>query len=67
MSPSLREEHLRKIPSVDEILSRSEIADLLRTSPRTVVVEAIRKVLASLRSDILNKEIPSDLGNAPFS
>ncbi len=67
MSPSLREEHLRKIPSVDEILSRSEIADLLRTSPRTVVVEAVRRVLAGLRSDILNKEIPSDLGDAPFS
>ncbi|MFB3885487.1 MAG: L-seryl-tRNA(Sec) selenium transferase [Thermodesulfobacteriota bacterium] len=56
MSPSLREQALRKIPSVDEILARSEIADLLRTYPRTVVVEAIRKGLAKLRSQILRKE-----------
>jgi hypothetical protein len=50
MSPSLREQVLRKIPSVDEILLRSEMADLLKTYPRTVVVEAIRKGLARLRS-----------------
>ncbi len=67
MSPSPREEHLRKIPSVDEILSRPEIADLLKTYPRTVVVDAVRKGLGKLRSDILNKEIPSNLGYPPFS
>ena len=44
MSPSLRQQVLRKIPSVDEILSKPEIADLLKTHPRTVVVEAIRKM-----------------------
>ncbi len=67
MSPSLREQLLRKIPSVDEILSRSEIADLLRAYPRTVVVEAIRKGLARLRSEILNKEKLSDLEDGLFS
>lgn len=67
MSPSLREQLLRKIPSVDEILSRSEIADLLKTHPRAVVVAAIRNGLARLRSEILNKEKLSDLEDGLFS
>ena len=67
MSPSLREQVLRKIPSVDEILSRPEIADLLKVHPRTVVVEAIRKGLGRLRAEILNKEDLSGLEDALFS
>jgi L-seryl-tRNA(Ser) seleniumtransferase len=67
MSPSPREQVLRKIPSVDEILSRPEIADLLKIHPRAVVVEAIRKGLGRLRSVILDKEEFSDLSNAFFS
>ena len=59
MSPSLRQQVLRKIPSVDEILSRPEITHLLKSYPRTVVVEAIRKGLGRLREELLNqKEIP---------
>ena len=42
MSPSPRQEVLRKIPSVDEILLQPEISDLIKTYPRNVVVEAIR-------------------------
>src|SRR4030042_2058620 len=61
MSPSRRQQILRKIPSVDEILSRSEMADLLKVHPRTVVVEAIRKGLGRLREEILHKEDLSDL------
>ena len=45
MSPSLPQQVLRKIPKVDEILSRPEIADLLKVHPRAVVLEAIRKGL----------------------
>ncbi len=67
MSPSLRQQVLHKIPSVDEILSRPEITDLLKIHPRTVVVEAIRKGLGRLRSEILNKENLSDLKDALFS
>jgi L-seryl-tRNA(Ser) seleniumtransferase len=52
---------------VDEILSRSEIADLLKTHPRAVVVAAIRNGLARLRSEILNKEKLSDLEDGLFS
>src|SRR4030042_2797815 len=67
MSPTLREQFLRKIPSVDEILSRPEIADLLKTYSRVVVVEAIRKGLDRLRAEILNKEELSNLEDAFFS
>ena len=56
MSPSLRQQVLRKIPSVDEILSRPEIVDLLKIHPRPVVVEAVRKGLGRLREEILQKE-----------
>ncbi len=56
MSPTLRQQVLRKIPSVDEILSREEILDLLRVHPRAVVVEAIRKGLGRLREEILNRD-----------
>jgi L-seryl-tRNA(Ser) seleniumtransferase len=52
---------------VDEILSRPEIVDLLKTYPRMVVVEAIRKGLGRLRSEILNQEKLSDLEDALFS
>jgi L-seryl-tRNA(Ser) seleniumtransferase len=67
MSPSPREQLLRKIPSVDEILSRPEIAELLVTYPRVLVVEAIRTELGKLRTEILNKENLSDLEDALFS
>ncbi|MBM4277615.1 MAG: L-seryl-tRNA(Sec) selenium transferase [Deltaproteobacteria bacterium] len=56
MSPTLRQQVLRKIPSVDEILSREEILDLLRIHPRAVVVEAIRKGLGRLREEILSRD-----------
>ncbi len=61
MSPTLRQEVLRKIPSVEDILSRKEMADLLRIHPRTVVVGAIRKGLGRLREEILTL---SDLSTA---
>lgn len=54
MSPTLRQQALRKIPSVDDILSRQEMADLLKSYPRTVVVEAIRRGLRGLREEILS-------------
>ena len=67
MSPSLRQQVLRKIPSVDDILSKPQIVDLLKTHPRHVVVEAIRKGLGRLREDILQKEDLSPFGDAFFS
>jgi L-seryl-tRNA(Ser) seleniumtransferase len=67
MSPSLRQQVLRKIPGVDEILSRPEIAELLKVHPRTVVTEAIRKGLRRLREEVLNKEELSEVENGFFS
>ena len=67
MSPSLRQQILRKIPSVDEVLSSSEIADLLKVHPRTVVVEAIRKGLKRLRMEILHTEESSSFEESAFS
>jgi L-seryl-tRNA(Ser) seleniumtransferase len=67
MSPSHREQLLRKIPSVEEILSGPEISDLLKIHPRTIVVEAIRKGLKQLRTEILNKNDLSRLNHESFS
>jgi len=67
MSQSLRQQVLRKIPSVDEILSRAEIADLLKVYPRTVVVEAVRKGLGQLREELLHKKDLSDFEDTLFS
>ena len=67
MSSSLRQQALRKIPSVDEILSRPEIIDLLKIHPRNVVVEGIRKGLGRLRQEILQQEELSGLGDSLFS
>jgi L-seryl-tRNA(Ser) seleniumtransferase len=67
MSPSLRQQVLRKIPRVDEILSRPQIFDLLKVHPRNVVIEAIRKGLGRLRGEILQKQDLSQLEDAFFS
>ena len=67
MSPSLPQQVLRKIPKVDEILSRPEIADLLKVHPRTVVLEAIRKGLNLFREDLLRRKDPSSVEDSLFS
>ena len=67
MSPSPRQEVLRKIPSVDEILSRPEISDLIKTYPRNVVVEAIRSCLKELREKLLHEGGPSEVDESFFS
>jgi len=67
MSPSLRQQLLRKIPSVEELLSKTEIAELLRIHPRSVVLEAIRSGLKILREEILAKEESSPPDERLFS
>ena len=56
MTNSHRQEILRKIPSVEEILSQKESLDLLKVHPRTVLLEAIRKGLGRVREEILREE-----------
>ena len=67
MSPSLPQQVLRRIPKVDEILSRSEITDLLKVHPRTVVLEAIRKGLNTFRENLLRREDASSVEESLFS
>jgi len=67
MSETPRQQALRRIPSVDETLSRPEVGDLLRTYPRTVVVEAIRRGLKGLREDLLHREASTAAEEALFS
>ena len=67
MSPSLHQQILRKIPSVDEILSRPEVVQLLKTYSRAAVVEAIRKGLGRLRQDLLGREEVTDLEDEFFA
>ncbi len=55
MSPILPKEALRKIPSVEEVLSRQEMVNLLKSHPRAVVVEAVRRGLGQLREEILRE------------
>jgi len=66
MSPPLRQQLLRKIPSVDDILSRPEMMDLLKIHARHVVVEAVRKGLGRLREEILHREELPELGDDLF-
>jgi L-seryl-tRNA(Ser) seleniumtransferase len=67
MSPSLRQQVLRKIPRVDEMLSRPEIADLMKKHPRAVVVEAIRKGLKRLREQLLSQTDLTDFDDSLFA
>ena len=67
MSPSPRQEVLRKIPSVDEILSHPEISDLIKTYSRNVVVEAIRNCLKELREKLIRQDGPSGADESFFS
>jgi len=67
MSPSQSQQVLREIPSVDELLSKQQVVDLLKVYPRRVVVEAIRRGLGRLRDDILRgKNLPPS-GEAVFA
>jgi len=56
MPPSQRQQVLRKIPKVDEILSRPEMAELLQVHPRAVVLEAVRRGLNSFREELLHRD-----------
>ena len=45
---------LRRLPSVDELLLRPQVADLARTLERGFVVETVRSELAQLRREIVS-------------
>lgn len=67
MTKTPRQEILRKIPSVEEILSQRESLDLLKLHPRSVLLEAIRKGLGRIREEILREEDLSRFDDQFFS
>lgn len=44
---------LRFLPSVDEVLNQPEIISIIRTVPRSLVLEAIRDAIAQIRNEII--------------
>jgi L-seryl-tRNA(Ser) seleniumtransferase len=52
---------------VEELLSKTEISELLRVHPRSVVLEAIRRGLKALREEILARKESSPLDERLFS
>ncbi len=54
MKTPKQHEHLRKIPSVDEILRKPEIQKLSERAPRPAIVRAVQMVLAEKRRDLLS-------------
>jgi len=62
-----RQEILRKIPSVDEFLSKKEIIDLLNLYPRPIILEAIRRSLGILRKEIIEQSDLSKIDEHMFS
>lgn len=53
MEPHRDKSLLRELPKVDQILLHEVIIDFLQTTPRSVVVEAIRNAIALMRKAIL--------------
>jgi len=51
------QELLRQLPSVDEILLREEIQELMLSSQRKLVVESIRQAIGELREEIIERRI----------
>src|SRR6201998_3809781 len=54
VSPADQTMLLRRLPSVDELLLRPQVADLARTLERGFVVEMVRNELAQLRREIVS-------------
>ena len=49
---------MRKIPSVDQVLQKSEIAALMEIFPRNQIIQVIRQIFALLRDSISLNENP---------
>lgn len=49
-----KNEILRKIPQVDEILKNEKLSDVVKLTPHDFLVSCIREVLIDVRADILN-------------
>jgi L-seryl-tRNA(Ser) seleniumtransferase len=59
-----KQELLRRIPKVDELLVAEELQPLLKIHPREVVVEGIRNGLDRVRQDLLAEPPPEEVEEA---
>lgn len=57
MSENQVEKNLRQLPSVDEVLRDGRVAAMLEDHPRSVVLEAVRLVVAEERKEILSGSV----------
>jgi L-seryl-tRNA(Ser) seleniumtransferase len=55
MKPHPRQDFLRKIPSVEELLKTPEIKELCTQFPRATVISAVQRVLAETRRTLLSR------------
>jgi L-seryl-tRNA(Ser) seleniumtransferase len=54
MSGNIVERSLRQLPSVDEVLRDGRVMEMLGIHPRSVILEAVRSVVADERKEILS-------------
>jgi L-seryl-tRNA(Ser) seleniumtransferase len=52
--PDKKQELLRELPAITELLKAEAVADWLRQHPHPLVTECLRRALADLRQEILN-------------
>lgn len=57
-----RQELLRKIPKIDEVLQDERLIFFMEKTPRSVVVEAVRQQINELRNGILQGSIEEAIG-----
>ena len=62
-----RQRYLRLLPSVERVLQESILQDSLVELSRSVVVDAVREVIARKRAQIKNAPIDEALGGSEFS
>jgi L-seryl-tRNA(Ser) seleniumtransferase len=58
MQPDDRQAALRRLPKVDEVLQRPEVAGLLEHAPRWAVLQAVRGEIERLRAQLLESTSP---------
>lgn len=57
-----KQELLRKIPKIDEVLQDERLIFFMEKTPRSVVVEAVRQQINELRNGILQGSIEQTAG-----
>lgn len=67
MEPEVRQQYLRSLPAVDELLRSAQIKPLLKAHSRILVVDSIRKVLGERRQAIIRSQDEQEAAAANLS